>query len=161
MTDDVLIAELFGLVIDGVTDGGSPKLDSLYKRQSDEVFGKNEAAQTRSKIDEALRFISEHLSSSIKGSPLAKHYHIYMMVAAYLHQKKVLPAGELVDPPLSRGLADPEDVRDNLLTLAAELESDQPSVHFEPFVEACSSSTHRISSRRIRFRAFCEAFGKK
>jgi hypothetical protein len=134
-----LVAELFGLVLEGVTDGGSAKLDALYKRQVDGAFGKANATFVRSKVDEALNFIRKNLGESFKGTPLAKHYHIYTMVAAYLYQKEGIPKGDVIDLPNKTGLGSIDDIRDRIVTLAAVLEDEITSSQFNDYCESPSS----------------------
>ena len=42
MLDASLVAEMYGLLINGVTDGGQPKISALYERFKDSDYFKSE-----------------------------------------------------------------------------------------------------------------------
>ena len=157
MLDDEFFSQVYQVLQDGVVDGGQMSIDRFYKRMTDKVFGEKEDKEYRPIIDEAVRFFDEYLSSFLKGS-LAKHYQIFMMFAAYFHQKYDIPNGQLDDLPPKTGL----DTYQNIATKLSELERDVDSAEkgIEKFIEASSSSTQRIKSRKVRFGVFSSIFSK-
>lgn len=159
MSDDALFAELYGVILDGVTDGGEPKIRKLYERQDDVRFSAEVKAQAKAKLDEALRFLDVSLGDAMNGG-FAKHYHVLMMVAAYLHHRYGIPKGNLDSMPARSELASIEEILERLNDIERALEKGSPLGPHKDFVAACSSSTHRITSRKTRFLEFARIFGR-
>jgi hypothetical protein len=157
MADDVLMAELFQVFIDGVMDGGATKLDQLYRNQDDDTFTPAVHKKTREKVDVSLRFLDEQIPEALAGS-FSKHYHLLMLVAAFGHHKYGIPAGDVTNLPPRAQLASPEQITDKLAKIESALELEKPPPRYEKFVEASSASTQRIANRRIRFLEFVKAF---
>lgn len=157
MEDDQLIAEMFGVVIKGVTDGGQPFLDKLYK-EFEYDFPDEEMATHR--VNETLNFIVTEFGSSLPNTTLAYSPHFLMLFAACAHQLFSIPAGGLgaaLPARETEGLTDPSMARANLATLDSILEEAEPPDSFTAFWLASHSSTQRISSRRQRFPVYYSA----
>jgi hypothetical protein len=163
MADDAFCAELFGLVLNGVTDGGEAKIGKLYSNTGDEVFSDEVHEGVRTRIDEALSYIDSNFGAIIEG-PLSRHYQLLMIVGAYLYHKYGLPQGDLIKEgeldslPSRRRLERKEVVVAALTELIDALESEHPEERFRRFVDA-ASSTHRIASRRVRFLEYVRILG--
>jgi hypothetical protein len=157
MLDDEFFSQVYQLIHDGVVDGGQASIDRFYRLMTDEQFGEKEDKEYRKKIDDAADFFDKHLSAFLKGS-LARHYQVLIMFAAYFHQKYSIAEGQLGTLPARTGL----DEVQNIVNKLAELERafDSGEKDFEKFIEASSSSTQRLSSRRVRFETFSRIFAK-
>lgn len=154
MLSDSLMAEMFGIILDGVIDGGQPKIDKLYAKY-DGGFG----GGTLSKIDTVLDFFTSNLAEDIKGTAICSGPHFLMLFAALAHELVGIPNGELTLMPArsARALSNLAVCRNNLAQLNAVIESDDVVSGFEDFWTASKSSTQRIASRKNRFPVFVKA----
>lgn len=157
MLDDEFFAQVYQIIHNGVVDGGQANIDRFYKLMTDEQFGEKDDKEYRRKINDAVDYFDKHLPSFLKGS-LARHYQVLMMFAAYFHQKYGIPKGQLEQLPARTGL----DEAENIITKLADLEraADAEEKDIQKFIEASSSSTQRLSSRKVRFEVFSRIFGK-
>jgi uncharacterized protein DUF262 len=157
LMNDSLMAEMFGVILDGVRDGGQPKITALYDKY-DKDFD-------RGRVDTALNTVLPLLIDTFRPALLdtAIHSapHFLLAFAALTHSTVGIPAGDL-DPDVLQpgGLAPSERVLTNLYTLGALIEQDEPrgSDLARAFWRASKSSTQRISSRRVRFPVYLAAF---
>jgi hypothetical protein len=156
MLDDSLTAEMVGVLLEGVTDGGQPKIDALYKKY-DRAF---DAAIIKS-LDTTLTFLVSNLAEHLVGTPLLNPPHLLMLFSALASILVGIPAGDLKpeEPTHPKAMAKNLDrVRDNLLFLGAIIDNDaEPAEPYADFWRASRSSTQRIASRRIRFPAYAWA----
>jgi hypothetical protein len=152
MADDEFIAELVRLVVEGIQDGGSERMNKFYDKMTDKTFDSTTQKHVEDQIDRLLNFLDIDLGFILKG-PLGKHYQIYALSAAYLHIFRNIK----LDPDLPdyQQLASCDTITEKLLNLEKDLENEIDSA----FVKASSSSTQRIASRRIRIGSFIEALG--
>jgi len=67
MLDDSLTAEMLGILLDGVTDGGQPKIDNLYRRYDSSFDG---TAITT--LDDILSFLVDNIAVPLVDTPLMK-----------------------------------------------------------------------------------------
>ena len=156
MTDDELVAQMFGIILEGVTDGGQPKIDRLYERYDGDL-----PQQTLKSVNQTVECIIDNLSPILETG-LASSPHFLMMFAAVAHALLGIPKGDMENDMPQR---DPRALQDissaiyNLSVLAEVLEMDRDDVpeRMEAFKEAASSSTQRIRSRRVRFPVFYRA----
>ncbi|MFZ3078236.1 MAG: DUF262 domain-containing protein [Bellilinea sp.] len=158
MLDDQLTAEMYGVLLNGVTDGGQPKLNSLYNSYNENF--PNEPMITNA-INEILIYFTDKFGDALMGTPVLNSPHFLMLFAALAHAIKGIPSGDIKpqDMPI-RGdgvLSDIRIAQSNLLKLAAIIESEEPNPGFEEFWKASRSSTQRIASRSIRFPVFYQA----
>jgi hypothetical protein len=156
MADDELMSQLYGIILDGVTDGGQPAIDKLY-RKYDQVV----PPDASSKIDEVLDYIISNLSEILETS-LSRAAQFLMFFAAVAHARVGIPAGDMGgDMPHrdERALSDLNIAKSNLAILAEVLEADERDVHprFAAFKMASAGTTQRIRSRGIRFPKLYEA----
>ena len=164
MADDEFIAESFGLVLNGVTDGGAPRLYKLYKEQDDKKFTATIHKEIMVKLNFAIDFL-EKMVPEILSNQFCKHYQLLMIIAAILYHKYGIPNGQIVskNKPVEMPTRKKMASRDKILEEIAELErvfnGREGNDGDVEFVISSMSSTQRITSRRIRFRRFVQIFG--
>ena len=148
-----LVAQLLGIVLEGVTDGGQPKIDKLYEQYDATIpdFVEDRFDQV---CDYILRAFSDVLLTKLGSGP-----HFMMMFAAVAHTLFGLPEGDMGgdQPPMPprdpRALSDIPVARNNFLALATifDIPADKVPEHLTGFKVAIAGSTQRIRSRSIRF----------
>ena len=153
MLDDSLIAEMFGVAIEGVTDGGQGRITKLYERQ-DPGFPEDDPAVAL--VEGVFQFIQTHFIDAIVNSPWAGPNHLLMLFAAVAHALYGIPQGQVDKenefPARDPGaLSDLNLARQNLATLGAVIAAKAPPPGFKDFWSASERSTQRIASRRVRF----------
>lgn len=157
MMDDSLVAEMFGILLEGVKDGGQPNIDKLYTRH-DKTFDVEGPVQEQ--LDAVLTYFDKNLGEDLEGTPLLSAPHFLMLFAALAHAFVSIPPGEMGDLMPKRSQEAPSDLaiaQGNLRQLAAVIDADGPVPGFEEFYRASKSSTQRIASRRVRFPVFYRA----
>lgn len=156
MADDALIAELYGILIDGVMDGSNKYMDGLYDRY-DKVFPHQ--ADIEAKLDRVLKFMTTELADYLLG-PLGRRPNFIMLFAAIAHSMFGIPSNKNFEAPVRKKLADTNIMSIGLSRLVEALESTEENdlaIHLRQFKIAATSSTQRIKSRKVRFGAFYEA----
>ena len=155
MDDDQLMAEMFGVIIQGVTDGGQPRISRLYKQYDQELDEKVETS-----VDKVLTVIVSDLSSVLE-TRMARPPHFLMLFAAVAHAIIGIPDGQIVGMPsrTTDALNRLEIVSHNLGALAdcLELAPDEVPTHLYEFRSAASGSTQRIAGRTVRFKTTYQA----
>lgn len=157
MQDDSLMAEMFGLVLEGLRDGGQPNIDKLYKKY--DIDHTDDVADAQNKIDKILEFVTESpIRDVLTDSPIVKAPHFLMISAAVLYLRYGIDSNES-DVPNSQLLKQRplNDIIDRIQNLSSVLDSHEPNDHYKEFWAASRSSTQRISSRRIRFPYYVDA----
>ena len=151
MDDDQLMAEMFGVIINGVTEGGQRRLNNLYKDYDLKLDDRVQAG-----VDKTLKRIVSKLSPALE-TRMARAPHFLMLFAAVAHATVGIPAGQIEDMPARspRVLSDPRAACDNLAELADSLDMEPDAVpsHLRAFKNAASGSTQRIAGRTVRFKA--------
>ena len=158
MADDELIAQMLGVILEGVQDGGQPTINKLYT-----TYDEGLPNDSISKLDETMDYIvsnfSEALNSRFSDAP-----HFLMLFAAVGHALFGLPEGDLgTDYPLpdrdGAALSDVPMALQNLQILGEALEAPEEDVppRFAAFRQASSRTTQRIRSRGVRFLKTYEA----
>ncbi len=154
MGDDELMAQMLGVILEGVKDGGQPAITKLYRNYDREV-----PKPVLKTVDLAINYIIENLSEVLENTGLVRGPHFLMLFAAVAHALQGIPRGDLGSDAPARdpqALTDLEIARSNLGILGGVLESDEETVQenlprFAAFKMASGGSTQRIRSRRIRF----------
>lgn len=156
MLDDSLVAECFGVLLDGVTDGGQPKIDKLYATR-DPKF--SEADPSIEMLDRLFEYVVNSLAPELSDTQLLSPPHFLMLFAALAHRGFGIPLGGLaVLPESPKVLPTPDaELRGRLLELASVVGAESPVSGFEEFWQASHSTTHRIASRRVRFPYYYDA----
>lgn len=156
MLDDSLTAEMLGVLLEGVRDGGQAKIDAMYKKY-DKSFDVNSIKN----LDKILNFFVTNLADALIDTPLLNPPHLLMLFSALASILIGIPPGDLTPEELKHPQSmanDLDHVRDNLLYLGAIIDSDaEPAVPYAGFWRASKSSTQRISSRRLRFPVYAQA----
>ncbi len=158
MLDDALTAEMVGVLLDGVTDGGDKKLNAMYKK-----YDLSYDTTSITKLDTVLKTLTKDFAPYIAGTPMVNPPHLLMLFAALAHVLVGIPAGEMapVAMPARKPITNLDAARENLLNLAAVIGS--PDVAPAPYTEFWKNSrstTQRISSRRLRFPVYFDALTK-
>ena len=156
MGDDELMAQLFGTVLEGVVDGGQPKIRRLY-----ETYEEKMPDYVQGRVDRTMDTIILNFPEILETS-LARAPHFLMLFAAVAHAKFGIPAGDVGDnmpPQDERALTDVAAAVANLSVLADVLDRDTNEIpeRFKDFRLASAGSTQRIRSRRVRFQISCKA----
>jgi hypothetical protein len=159
MLDDSLMAEMFGVVLDGVSDGGQRNITRLYERYDEKP---EEARRAREQVRSILSWIVENLSDALENSPLASPPQFLMLFAAVAHAQIGIPTGgigvDAMPRRTKRALSDLDLVKANLSVIASVLELEEaPHGAFGAFWTASSATTHRIARRRTRFLMYWRA----
>jgi hypothetical protein len=150
MADDELVAQMFGVILEGVTDGGQRQIEKLYRNYDARL-----ASNIAKTVDSVAWYILENLAVVLE-TELARAPHFLMLFAAVAHARHGIPSGDIgEDMPVrdSSSLSDIFSALSNLSMLADVLELDSAEVpdRLGEFRAASSGSTQRIRSRRIRF----------
>ncbi|KGN30542.1 hypothetical protein N802_06915 [Knoellia sinensis KCTC 19936] len=153
LLSDSLVAEMYGIVLEGVRDGGQPKITKLYERV-DKEFQRD---PTEAIVNKSLRYIVDHFDDVLKQTTLSNAPHFLMLFAATAHALIGIPQGELPNRPDPGPPADPEVVRPALFEISAVLEAEEPPTGANRFKSASASSTQRIASRLVRFPVYLSA----
>ena len=165
MKDDELTAEMLGIILHGVSDGGQPNIRSLYTN-----YDKNLPHEAVDILDHTVQFILDNLSdvlaTKLRGAP-----HFLMLFAAVAHAMYGIPNGGMGTanniPPLPErdpgALTNLDVVRKNFATLVDILKQsiDQVPPRFFTFRYASGGTTQRIRSRSQRFVTLYEALLSK
>ena len=148
-----LVAQLLGIVLEGVTDGGQPKIDKLYEQYDASVpdYAEERFDQV---CDCILRDFSDVLLTKLGSGP-----HFMMMFAAVAHAFFSIPEGDMggnqpaMPPRDPRVLTDIPIARENLLALARIFDTPAGKVRKDltGFKVAIAGTTQRIRSRSVRF----------
>jgi hypothetical protein len=159
MQDDALTAEMVGILLEGLRDGGDPKINALYVKY-DQKFD----PAVIKKFDKVLKYFTENFADTVRDTPLLSPPHLLTVFGALAYLLVGIPDGELTHEELKllpkKILKDHDTIYENLLTLASLIGvKDGPGEPYSPFWKASSSSTQRISSRRVRFAYYVHAFG--
>ncbi len=148
-----LVAQLLGVILDGVTDGGQPKIDKLYERYDSAI-----PDDVEERFDQVCDYVIGNFTD-VLGTKLGAGPHFMMIFAAVAHALFGIPVGDLRGqyPSLPardpRALSDPSAALTNLLTLADvfDMSVDEVPARFASFKVAIAGTTQRIKSRGVRF----------
>lgn len=103
MLDASLIAEMYGLLLQGVTDGGQPRINRLYDTYKDAF---PEQAEIEGRILTVLALIGKLVAEDFAREPIVGPPHMLMLFGAIAHVTYGLPRGQLtqrVNCPRPRG----------------------------------------------------------
>jgi hypothetical protein len=159
MQDDALTAEMVGVLLEGVKDGGDPKIWALYKKY-DTTFD----STCITNFDKVLKYIADNLAPALVDTPMLNPPHLLTLFSAVAYILIGIPNGDLkpieLDDLPKAMFGDLDRVRENLFLLADVIGAeDEPAAPLTPFWKASHSSTQRIASRRIRFPFYVRALG--
>jgi len=157
MYNDSLVAEMYGILLDGVQDGGQPNITKIYRK-----YDKSDAFKRKLVEDgfsQVVAWIKENVADDLIDTPLMNPPHFLMMFAAVAHALVGIPQGALDDDEFEDEIevGDVNSVRDNLLELGEIIALDEEPDQMGDFWTSSTSSTQRIASRKIRFPYFANA----
>ena len=157
MLDDSFTAELIGVLLEGIHDGGEAKIDGLYKRH-DRSFDVSRVVD----FDKVMDVLFSGFVPALAGSVMLQPPHFLLLFSALAALTVGIPRGSLTetewDSAKNRQLLDFDTSRENLLNLASVITSDEiPAAPLDTFWKASKSTTHRIASRRVRFPVYVDA----
>ena len=148
-----LVAQLLGILLDGVTDGGQPKIEKLYEKYDS---GIPDCIEER--FDSVCECILNNFSD-VLGTKLGAGPHFMMLFAAVAHAKFGIPTGDMGGKFPNLPHRNPHVLQDipaavgNLLTLADifDISGDDVPERLSGFKVAIAGTTQRIKSRSVRF----------
>ena len=158
MEDDVAVAQMLMVAVEGLMDGGADKIDKFYKARDDKFPEEDQATEL---LNLGLSWFRAEVGDTISNTKLASAPQLVVLFAAIAHRLRGIPAGDVEGefPPGGTGFGNIETVRENLLVLAHALEADDPPDRFSRFVTRSISTTQSIASRQVRFEFFFRALG--
>ena len=150
MADDELTAQMYGLILEGVTDGGQPRTERLYK-----IYDSELPLTASHEVESTIKFIIYELDP-VMHTALAASPHYLMLFAAVAHARLGIPKGDMGEDFPSRderALMDIPAAISNLCMLGGvlDIEPEEVPQRFADFKTASSATTQRIRSRRVRF----------
>ena len=159
MADHELVAQLLGVILEGVTDGGQPKTDRLYDHYDTVV-----PEDAEKKLDIVCESIVQNFSDVLK-SKLGSGPHFMMLFTAVAHALHGLPVGDMKPPHPGLPPRDPRALEDipaansNLLFLADifDLPPEEVPERLTSFKVAIAGTTQRMKSRSERFLTMYQA----
>ncbi len=157
MLDDEMTAEMFGVILEGVRDGGQPNINKLYAKL-DKDFPEADDATRR--VHSTVRFLDTKLTEALKGDIFSRPPHFLMLFASVAHALHGIPAGDIGDAHPRGGPKFPVDIdvlRANLAVLTESVLAGAETERYRDFVVASLRSTQRIASRKVRFLLLCRA----
>lgn len=157
MQGDSLVSEMYGVLLDGIADGGQNNITKIYRlHDSSDDFDRT---TTESHFRETIDWIFENLADDLLGTAILRPTHFLLLFAAVAHSIHGIPAGRLTGEEFreSSALLPVADILENLSTLAEVIELEEEPDDLEDFWASSRSSTQRISSRRVRFMYYLDA----
>ena len=155
MMDDSLTAEMFAVLLEGVKDGGQPKLDIIYR-----TYDSGLDAQIAPKFNAVMEKIKTDFAPYLAGSSIMNPAPLLMLFSAIAYSMFGFPLGDIKNEDMPARLPlnpDLDQVRDKLLTLASVTSGeDEPAEPYTAFWKA-RAFAHKIASRRVRFPEFVKA----
>ena len=156
-----LVAQLLGVLLEGVTDFSQAKVNKLYERYDTELPTGSEAD-----FDRVCNYIVEYLSD-VLGTKLGSGPHFLILFAAVAHALIGIPGGDMRDPnpelPVrnAMSLEDPAVSVQNLMFLSDmfDLSADEVPDRLKSFKVSIAGTTQRIKSRSVRFVTLYRALG--
>ncbi|NKN38652.1 DUF262 domain-containing protein [Agrobacterium sp. a22-2] len=150
-------AEFFMILDVGFGDGGEPSITKYYKerREKPEEF----FTPLRTKVDEIIGEIIEELSDDFDDTTFFDSPNFLIVFAAVAYLKGYISNRNIpddLDVAAGSGV-DWENARENLAAIAQAFDDEDDDAPYASFVAATKSTTHRLSSRKQRFKAVVEA----
>lgn len=155
MSDDSLVAEMVGFLLDGVGDGAETDIDKTYKKYDDKLAADNRAF---SDLNATLQKISENWAPDLKDTSVLRPPHLLMLFAAAAARTVGIPSGKIEVTSTIGPLADDETIIDNLRYISAVIDfPEAPTNDMASFWAASKANAHRVASRKVRFPVFLQA----
>jgi len=155
MIDDTTMSELYGIILEGVKDGGEPYINKLYGRYDAEV---PDLDKVNKKVEQTLDKLTADYGDLLYG-PLGRRPQFIMFFAALAHSMHGIPKGDISSLPARKKIKSGTSLESfGRLSdaLEAEFTNNLPE-DLQKFVTAAKSSTQRKTSRNIRFKILYNA----
>lgn len=157
MLDQSLMAEIYGLYVNGVTDSDEKSITRLYRAMNSRTARVPSTSAVQKTIDETVSILG-----SFKGERLVQRPQLLMVLATIGYIRGDIGPGRLdiTDrPPVSGVKLGRSGAQAGLSELNTALTVADPDElpDYEDFIEASRSSTQRIRSRQVRFQYFYDA----
>ena len=150
LESDAFIAELAGIILDGVNDGGAPRIDRIYKKYDPE--GSYDKTSVEEQLIQLLELLAEILDDGFKDRAITQPPHLLMLLAGMAHSVVGIPQGKLdALPPRQALISDKNALADRLADISTIIEAKSEPETLKAFWNASKSSTQRIASRKVRF----------
>ena len=154
-----LVAQLLGVILDGVTDGGQKKINKIYEHYDIDVPN-----NTQVRFNKVCKYIVDNFPD-VLATKLGSGPHFMMLFAAVAHALFGIPEGDMVGeysphPTRERSaLTDLSTALENLLRLADIFDQpvDEIPGRLASFKVAIAGTTQRIKSRSVRLRTLYQA----
>ena len=154
-----LVAQLLGIVLEGVIDGGQPKINRLYERYDSSI-----PEEAEKWFDQSCGYMLEHFAD-VLSTKLGNGPHFMMMFAAVAHALFGIPEGDMkpehggMPHRDTRALSDIGVAQSNLMALADlfDVSANEVPGRLAGFKVAIAGTTQRIRSRSVRFRTMARA----
>lgn len=158
-----VMAEMFMILDTGFGDAGEANINKYYKlrKTKDEAFFK----LLRERLDNIIKEIIKETGDDFDDTTFFDAPNFLAMFAAIAYLKGWLPNSERIIDGLeieSGTAIDWEAGKERLAAMAQSIEDgeDDEDPVYAAFVKATASTTHRISSRKVRFQAIVGALAK-
>ena len=154
-----LVAQLLGILLEGVADGGQPKIDKLYERYDSSI-----PEDAEEHFDQVCSYLVQHFAY-VLDSKLGNGPHFMMLFAAVSHALFGIPNGDMRQQQGGMPQRDPSALSDldransNLMALADlfDMSGEDVPERLAGFKVAIAGTTQRIRSRSVRFRTIFRA----
>ena len=154
-----LVAQLIGVIIEGVTDGGQPKIDKIYERYDSSV-----PDCTEERFDQVCEYIIEQFPN-VLTTKLGNGPHFMILFAAVAHALFGIPEGDIRQEHGPMPQRDPRALTDlsvanaNLMALADvfDISGEDVPERLINFKVAIAGTTQRIRSRAVRLQTIFRA----
>lgn len=158
LKNNTLIAEMFIILDQGFGDGGEAQITKYYKRtrkEDDEYF-----VGHRLRVDAVIGEILQHTIADFAASTFYDAPNFLVLFAAVAFLRGYAPGSKVsegVSEYSGQGV-DWERAKVRLTALAQAVDNDEHEQGpYSQFVAASKSTTHRVSSRKVRFEAVVKA----
>ena len=158
MADDAFCAEMLGILIRGVQDGGAAILDRVYKEYDREFAG---AQEYNDRVVGVCSWIDRNLDETVRNTIFSRSPQFLILFAAIAHHMYGIPDNGKGNFPVKTSLKDPRSIAIGLSSISEAVENDDVSGDYARYVSASSGATTRVSSRFPRFEALCEVVGRR
>lgn len=152
-----LMAEFFGMFLDGLSAGGEKNIEKIYSQYDAHPLVSVKASESVHKV---LQFFQSSLAEDLRGTRIVRRPHFLMLFGAVAHAISGIPSStqnDLLPERNPKALSELDIVRVNLHRLSDVIGSEDPVNGFEDFWKASRGATSNLKSRRIRFPVYYRA----
>ena len=153
-----VMAEMFMIFIQGFLDGGEPTIGKFYKSNVSKEEQYFDGIRTH--VNLCVTEILENTAEDFSDSTFYDAPNFLVLLAAVAYLKGLMPDGRTTEGvERFRGVGvDWDKAKTTLAEIAQAFDAeDNADAKYSPFVVASKSTTHRISSRKIRLQILLAA----